>query len=51
MHLFSGQIEAVPAEAEPAAAGELSERVAALEAEVAALKQQLDRLLARGQHE
>ncbi|OMQ27279.1 DUF480 domain-containing protein [Serratia oryzae] len=51
MHLFSGQIEAAPAEAEPAAAGDLSERVAALEAEVAALKQQLDRLLARGQHE
>ncbi|WP_337264962.1 MULTISPECIES: DUF480 domain-containing protein [unclassified Serratia (in: enterobacteria)] len=51
MHLFSGQIEAAPAEAEPAAEGELSERVAALEAEVAALKQQLDRLLARGQHE
>lgn len=51
MHLFSGQIEAAPAEAEPAAEGDLSERVAALEAEVAALKQQLDRLLARGQHE
>ncbi|WP_431222164.1 DUF480 domain-containing protein [Serratia sp. L9] len=51
MHLFSGQIEAAPAEAEEAANGELSERVALLEASVAELKQQLQQLLARGQHE
>lgn len=51
MHLFSGQIEEAPAEVEPTTAGELSERVALLEAEVAALKQQLEHLLAREQHE
>ncbi|MGL5387734.1 MAG: YceH family protein [Serratia sp. (in: enterobacteria)] len=51
MHLFSGQIEAAPAEAEEANNGELAERVARLEAEVAELKQQFQQLLARGQHE
>lgn len=51
MHLFSGQIEAAPAEAEEANNGELAERVAQLEAEVAELKQQVQQLLARGQHE
>lgn len=51
MHLFSGQIEAAPVEAVETAGGELSERVARLEAEVAELKQQLQQLLARGQHE
>lgn len=51
MHLFSGQIEAAQAEVEETAGGELSERVAVLEAEVAELKQQLQQLLARGQHE
>ncbi len=51
MHLFSGQIEAAPAEEETAPGGELVERVALLEAEVAELKQQLQQLLARGEHE
>lgn len=51
MHLFSGQIEEAPAEVEPTTNGELSERVAVLEAEVTTLKQQLERLLARGQDE
>ncbi|MGF6191031.1 YceH family protein [Serratia sp. 2723] len=51
MHLFSGQIDAAPAEAEEANAGELAERVVRLEAEVAELKQQIQQLLARGQHE
>lgn len=51
MHLFSGQIDAAPAEAEEANAGELAERVVRLEAEVAELKQQMQQLLARGQHE
>ncbi|MBC3250555.1 hypothetical protein BFS14_06655 [Serratia fonticola] len=51
MHLFSGQIDAAPAEAEEANAGELTERVARLEAEVAELKQQVQQLLARGSHE
>ncbi|KFK94382.1 MULTISPECIES: YceH family protein [unclassified Serratia (in: enterobacteria)] len=51
MHLFSGQIEEAPDEVEPVVDGELSERVALLEAEVAALKQQLAQLLARGQDE
>ncbi|WP_199063657.1 DUF480 domain-containing protein [Serratia sp. ASV30] len=51
MHLFSGQIDAAPAEAEEANAGELTERVVRLEAEVAELKQQLQQLLARGSHE
>lgn len=51
MHLFSGQIDAAPAEAEEANAGELTERVVCLEAEVAELKQQVQQLLARGSHE
>lgn len=51
MHLFSGQIEAAPAEAEEANNGELAGRVAQLEAEVAELKQQIQQLLARGQDE
>lgn len=51
MHLFSGQIDAAPAEAEEADAGELTERVVRLEAEVAELKQQVQQLLARGSHE
>ncbi|WP_025121088.1 MULTISPECIES: YceH family protein [unclassified Serratia (in: enterobacteria)] len=51
MHLFSGQIEAAPAEAEEANNGELAWRVAQLEAEVAELKQQIQQLLARGQDE
>ncbi|HBE9079938.1 YceH family protein [Serratia fonticola] len=51
MHLFSGQIDAAPAEAEEANAGELTERVVRLEAEVAELKQQVQLLLARGLHE
>lgn len=51
MHLFSGQIEAAPAEAEEANNGELAGRVAQLEAEVAELKQQVQQLLARGQDE
>ncbi|WP_411754797.1 YceH family protein [Serratia sp. (in: enterobacteria)] len=51
MHLFSGQIDAAPAEAEETNAGELVERVVRLEAEVAELKQQVQQLLARGQHE
>lgn len=46
MHLFSGQIEAAPAEAEEANHGGLAERVAQLEIEVAELKQQLQQLLA-----
>ncbi|CAI1941037.1 YceH family protein [Serratia fonticola] len=51
MHLFSGQIDAAPAEAEEANAGELTERVVRLEAKVAELKQQVQQLLARGSHE
>ena len=51
MHLFSGQIDAAPTEAEEANAGELTERVVRLEAEVAELKQQVQQLLARGSHE
>ncbi|WP_422526090.1 YceH family protein [Serratia fonticola] len=51
MHLFSGQIDAAPAEAEEANASELTERVVRLEAEVAELKQQVQQLLARGSHE
>lgn len=51
MHLFSGQIDAAPAEAEEANAGELTERVVRLEAEVVELKQQVQQLLARGSHE
>lgn len=51
MHLFSGQIEAAPGEAEEANNGELAGRVAQLEAEVAELKQQIQQLLARGQDE
>lgn len=51
MHLFSGQIDAAPAEAEEANAGELTERVVRLEAEVAELKQQVQQLLARGSDE
>ncbi|WP_447873948.1 YceH family protein [Serratia fonticola] len=51
MHLFSGQIDAAPAEAEEANAGELTERVVRLEAEVAELKQQVQQILARGSHE
>ncbi|MBL5906837.1 YceH family protein [Serratia fonticola] len=51
MHLFSGQIDAAPAEAEEVDAGELTERVVRLEAEVAELKQQVQQLLARGSHE
>jgi uncharacterized protein YceH (UPF0502 family) len=51
MHLFSGQIDAAPVEAEEANAGELTERVVRLEAEVAELKQQVQQLLARGSHE
>ncbi|WP_447886850.1 DUF480 domain-containing protein [Serratia fonticola] len=51
MHLFSGQIDAAPAEAEEANAGELTERVVRLEAEVTELKQQVQQLLARGSHE
>lgn len=50
MHLFSGQIDAAQPERETAA-GELSERVAVLEAEVAELKQQVQQLLARGHDE
>lgn len=48
MHLFSGEIDAAPAEAEAPADSALSERVAALEAELATLKQQVQQLLARG---
>ncbi|TQI80833.1 hypothetical protein FHU10_4278 [Serratia fonticola] len=51
MHLFSGEIDAVPAEAEEPADSALSERVAALEAELAVLKQQVQQLLARGPNE
>lgn len=51
MHLFSGQIDAAPVEAEEANASELTERVVRLEAEVAELKQQVQQLLARGSHE
>lgn len=51
MHLFSGQIDAAPAEAEEANHGELAERVAQLESEVAELKQQVQQLLGRGQDE
>ncbi|HFV9291552.1 YceH family protein [Serratia fonticola] len=51
MHLFSGQIDAAPVEVEEANAGELTERVVRLEAEVAELKQQVQQLLARGSHE
>ncbi|MGL5425175.1 MAG: YceH family protein [Serratia fonticola] len=51
MHLFSGQIDAAPAEVEEANADELTERVVRLEAEVAELKQQVQQLLARGSHE
>ncbi|CAM4240483.1 DUF480 domain-containing protein [Serratia silvae] len=50
MHLFSGQIDAAPAEAEEANAGELAVRVVRLEAEVAELKT-LVQQLARSQHE
>jgi uncharacterized protein YceH (UPF0502 family) len=51
MHLFSGEIDAAPAEAEEPADSALSERVAALEAELAVLKQQVQQLLARGPNE
>jgi uncharacterized protein YceH (UPF0502 family) len=51
MHLFSGQIDAAPAEAEEANAGELAERVVRLEAQVAELQQQVQQLLAKGQYE
>lgn len=51
MHLFSGQIDAAPAETEEANAGELAERVTRLEAEVAELKQQVQQLLGQTQHE
>ncbi|KEY57935.1 YceH family protein [Serratia sp. DD3] len=51
MHLFSGEIEAAPAEETTPINGSLAERVAVLEANVAELKQQLQQLLARGEHE
>jgi hypothetical protein len=47
MHLFCGQIDEAPAEAEPANDTELSQRVSVLENEVAQLKQQLQALLLR----
>ncbi|PVZ85047.1 DUF480 domain-containing protein [Serratia sp. S1B] len=51
MHLFSGEIDAVPAEETESVSDSLAERVAVLEANVAELKQQLQQLLARGEHE
>lgn len=51
MHLFSGQIEEAPAEIMGVADSDLGVRVAQLETEVAELKQQLQHLLAREQHE
>lgn len=51
MHLFSGQIGEVPTEAAIMGNGELAERVELLAAEVAELKQQLQRLLVRGEPE
>ncbi len=47
MHLFSGEIDEVPAEAAPENDTELSQRVSVLENEVAQLKQQLQALLLR----
>jgi hypothetical protein len=47
MHLFCGQIDEAPAEAEPANDTELSQRVSVLENEVAQLKQQMQALLLR----
>ncbi|MDT3250041.1 YceH family protein [Serratia sp. root2] len=51
MHLFSGPIDEAAAEAVATGDAELSERVSVLENEVAELKQQLQALLARGQHD
>ncbi|MGB8664367.1 MAG: DUF480 domain-containing protein, partial [Serratia inhibens] len=50
MHLFSGPIDEA-AEVAAIDDAELSERVSVLESEVAELKQQLQALLARGQHD
>ncbi|CAI0804655.1 DUF480 domain-containing protein [Serratia proteamaculans] len=47
MHLFCGQIDEAPAEAEPGNDTELSQRVSVLENEVAQLKQQVQALLLR----
>jgi hypothetical protein len=47
MHLFCGQIDEAPVEAEPANDTELSQRVSVLENEVAQLKQQMQALLLR----
>jgi uncharacterized protein YceH (UPF0502 family) len=51
MHLFSGEIEAAPAEERMGDDSELTARVAVLESEVASLKQQLQQLLAGRDHE
>lgn len=51
MHLFSGPIDEAAAEVVASDDAELSERVSVLESEVAELKQQLQALLARGQHD
>ncbi|WP_346825321.1 YceH family protein [Serratia inhibens] len=51
MHLFSGPIDEAAAEVAAIDDAELSERVSVLENEVAELKQQLQALLARGQHD
>ncbi|ANS43377.1 YceH family protein [Serratia inhibens] len=51
MHLFSGPIDEAAAEVVAIDDAELSERVSVLESEVAELKQQLQALLARGQHD
>lgn len=51
MHLFSGQIDEASAGVLENQGSDLHQRVALLEAEVAELKQQLQDLLARGQHE
>ncbi|BEM87081.1 UPF0502 protein [Serratia marcescens] len=47
MHLFSGQVDEAPLALEPETDDELSARVSALEIEVAELKRQMQRLLAR----
>lgn len=51
MHLFSGQIDETTAEVAQIDDADLSERVSVLESEVAELKLQLQRFLARGQHD
>ncbi|MEE4411751.1 MULTISPECIES: YceH family protein [unclassified Serratia (in: enterobacteria)] len=51
MHLFSGPIDEAAAEVAAIDDAELSGRVSVLESEVAELKQQLQALLARGQHD